>query len=135
LHDPVAVIFSLSDGWRLSMRSVVVGLILAAAMLPANADVAPEFRPDTPRPSIRGVEVEEHIIENLRPATMIHGCTPDQPACNGSDLSQCFVVGLNGHSVHGGDIVSLMALAKAAGTAAIKLKLEHCALTELEIGR
>jgi hypothetical protein len=135
---------SLSDGWRLSMRSLVVGLILAAAMAPVSADIMPSRPRDPSAPSgpdradIRGVQVQQAHGPDRRWMTTIYGCAWGQPVCKETNLLngpvQCSIVRLDGHSVSGGDIAGLLTLEKAAGGAPIKLTLENCIVPEIELG-
>jgi hypothetical protein len=67
--------------------------------------------------------------------TIIDQCASSQPGCKGKDLRECFVTAADGRPLTGGDIASLTALDSAAGAATIKLTLEHCDLSEIDLGR
>jgi hypothetical protein len=124
------------------MRRCLAGLILAISLTSVKADMGPPQPaprpPDGPdKATIRGVDIVQGYTYWMgrRWMTIVSGCSAGQPACKGKDISDCFVVGVDGQSIHGGDIAGLLALEKAAGTGAIKLNLEGCRVGELELSR
>jgi hypothetical protein len=131
-----------SDSRGYPMRRCLAGLILAISLTSVKADMGPP-QPAPPPPdgpdkaTIRGVDIVQSYTYWMgrRWMTIVSGCAAGQPACKGMDLFQCFVAGLDGQSVGGGDIARLLALEKSAGASPIKLMLEHCKVSELELGR
>jgi hypothetical protein len=123
-------------------RRVLAGLLIFAfALAPVKADIAPP-RPHPPPPgpdkaSIRGVDVQQIYTywRGRRWVTAVDGCAASQAACNGRNLSGCFVIGVDGHAIEGGDIALLMALEKSASAAPIKLMLDKCNPNEIELNR
>jgi hypothetical protein len=125
-------------------RCVLAAFIVAAAIAPVKADILPTRPRDPSAPSgpdqatIRGVQLRQDHGRDRRWMTTLYGCALGQPVCREKDLlngpSPCLVVGLDGHSVPGGNIAELLALEKAAGAAPIKLTLENCRVPEIELG-
>lgn len=121
---------------------LVILAIFAFGAATVKADMAP-LPPTPPPPSgpdkavIRGVGVQQVYTywRGRRWMTVIDSCASSQPACRGKDLPGCFVVGLDDRPVTGGDIAILVASESAAATEHMKLMLEHCGTTELELGR
>jgi hypothetical protein len=115
--------------------------MFTAALSPVKADVAPP--PPTPRPpgpdkaDIRGVGL--HLVytywKGRRWMMVVNGCAPSQPACGGSDIRGCLVIGVDDLPVDGGAIGLLLAREKSVGAAPIKLMLDHCALKEIVLSR
>jgi hypothetical protein len=125
------------------MRQCVLGLLIFAfALAPVKADIGPPPPQPPPPPgpdkaSVRGVGVQRVYTywRGRRWMTVTDGCASSQPACNGRDLSACFVIGIDGRPIEGGAIALLMALEKSAGAAPIKLMLEKCSPNEIELKR
>jgi hypothetical protein len=124
-------------------RSILSGLLIFAFVFtPVKADIGPPPPqppvPDGPdKASIRGVGVQRIYTywRGRRWMTVVDICAASQPACRGKDLAGCFVVGIDGHSIGGGETALLLAAASSSGEAPIKLTLEHCAVTEIELSR
>jgi hypothetical protein len=116
-----------------------VMLLLVAA--PALADIAPpppQPPPYGPRTAvIRGVTVEQVFTywRGRRWLAIISNCGSGQAACNGRNLAGCIVIGINGLVIDDGNITALIDSDNAAGNAQLKLKLDHCDLKEIELGR
>jgi hypothetical protein len=126
------------------MRRNILGglLIFTFALTPVKADVMPP--PPVPPPpggadkvSIRGVAMQRVYTywRGRRWMTVIDSCGASQLACKGKDLAGCFVVGVDGLPIDGGDTAFLLTLETSARAAPIKLMLEHCGLSEIELGR
>lgn len=95
--------------------------------MPANADVPPP-RPEPPPPGptaaqIRSISVEREWL-TTRWAVLIKRCAAGNSACRQAKLIGCWIVGVDGKHIAGGDIAALVAAAAGAGP--IKLMLEHC---------
>jgi hypothetical protein len=128
-------------------RYVPVALIVAVTLVgvcaPVKADMPPGPRPRQPwmpagpdSATIRGVQVQQGYEPGPRPVTVLSGCDFEQHICREKKLlrSTCFIVGLDGHAIPGGDIAALLALEAAAHTAPIKLILEGCGdVPEIEL--
>jgi hypothetical protein len=124
-------------------RSILGGLLIFTfAMTAVKADIMPP-RPVPPPPggiekiSIRGVAMQRVYTywKGQRWMTVINSCDASQHACSGKDLAGCFVVGVDGHPVEGGDTGFLQTLDTAARATPIKLTLDHCGANELELNR
>jgi hypothetical protein len=133
---------------RLAMRRCILHgfLIVMFALSPVKADIVPPggrppiTPPAPPGPDkavIRGLSVERGYTywRGRRWMTIVGDCASSQPGCQGKSLSGCFVVGTDGRSIDGGDVAALMALDQSAGDATVTLTLEHCELSEIELGR
>jgi hypothetical protein len=126
------------------MRQFLFGtmLIFAFALLSVKADVAP-YPPAPPPPSgpdkavIRGIAVRQVYTywRGRKWMSVIEGCASSQRACNGKDLSECFIVGVDGQYVPSGDIAFLLEWERSAGVSSIRLTLDHCSLKEIELNR
>jgi hypothetical protein len=126
------------------MRRIILGglLIFTFAATAVKADIMPP-RPVPPPPggiekiSIRGVAMQRVYTywRGQRWMTVINGCDASQSACTGKDLAGCFVVGVDGRPVEGGDTGFLQTLDIPARATPIKLTLDHCGSSELELNR
>jgi hypothetical protein len=123
------------------MRPVLWGLVTAAfALSPVRADVLPPPPPPPAGPDevvIRGVTLAQKYDRwrSWRWRTIITECEASQPGCKGKNLAGCFVTGSDAGPIEGGDLAGLMALDKAAEAGSIKLMLDHCELSEIELVR
>ncbi len=122
-------------------RSILGGLLIFTfALMPVKADVMPPA-PVPPPPggadkiSIRGVAMHRDYTywRGRRWMTIIDSCAASQPACQGKDLAGCFVVGVDGLPVEGGNTAFLLSLTARAEP--VKLMLDHCGSSEIELGR
>jgi hypothetical protein len=128
-------------------RRILFGfLIVLFALSSVKADVMPppgRRDPDPPAPAgpdkavIRGVTVEQGFTywRGRRWMTIVNDCAASQSGCKGKKLKGCFVTAADDRSLSGGDIAQLTAMEKSAGEASMKLKLENCELSEIELGR
>jgi hypothetical protein len=86
---------------------------------------------------IRGVTVEQvyTYLRGRRWLVIISGCGSNQAACNGRNLAGCFVIGINGLDISGGNIAALIDSDSAAGDAPIKLMLDQCEIQDISLSR
>lgn len=117
-------------------------LIFAVASTAVKADISPPPRrptvPDGPgKVSLRGVGVERiySYWRGRRWITVIESCAPSQPGCRGKDVTGCYVVGVDGRAIDGGETALLVAAVSSSGEAPVRLTLDHCAANELELSR
>lgn len=123
------------------MRRGLFGLfLLAISALPAASDVGPPPPPSPPPPgpdkaTIRGVSLTRAWTywRGRRWMTIVDGCAAAQAACKDRDLKGCFVVGIGDRPLRGGDIAAVVAAEQQTGSAPLKLKLENCTLTEIDL--
>lgn len=118
-------------------RWFVFVLSLATATVPAIADIGPVPEPPPPPPGaktavIRGLSVEQIYTywQGRRWLVVVSGCTAGAEPCK---VSGCFVTGIDGHAIEGGDVAALIAAEKAAAAQPITLALDKCDLASIEL--
>jgi hypothetical protein len=123
-------------------RALMMSCLYIAAAGSAAADIAP-IEPPPPPPNgpaaavIRGLSVEQVYTywKGRRWLVTVAGCDPAQEACKGIDVAPCFVTGIDGQALNGGDVAALIAAESAAGDKPLKLDLEHCPVNGIELQR
>ena len=118
-------------------RLTVLALSIAVTTFPAIADVGPVPEPPPPPPGpntavIRGLSVAQIYTywQGRRWLVEVSGCVSGAEPC---ELTGCFVTGVDGHTIEGGDVAGLIAADKAAAPASITLALEKCELRSIEL--
>jgi len=111
--------------------------ILIFGSASALADVIPS-RPTPPPPGpakavVRGISVSQSYgyWQGRKWLVTIDGCTADTQACQGVEFAGCLVTGVNNQPVRG--VGALIAADESAGAEPIKLQLENCGRTEIEL--
>jgi len=126
------------------MRFAHLGLAIALlAPVPALADIGPprrlrlHLRKAPTMPLFRGIRVTRAFWWNGRQwHTLIKSCATSPEACTDPRLpeARCFVTGVDGRVVAGGDIAALVVAERAAKNRPIRIKLEGCGdLTDIEL--